>query len=340
MLRTWGVIAACLLNAEAFAAPNRFELIGTVSGAGRHEVQVTLFAVNEPFASTTFTDFLGEFRFHGLRAGDYTLSVLKASLGAVRRTVVISPSLADAKDAIRVAISYDAAEASGVRGGTISASVLSVPARAKAKAEEAHKRLGKRDVDGAKACLQEAISIAPHFAQAWNALGMIAYQTHDLIAAEQDFRTAIAAEPSAFEPLVNLAGVLLSENRYEESLKFDEQALTLRPADSLANVQAGIGYFAVGKYDLAEAALTETLRTDPAHFSKPQLFLADIYLLRGDIPGAVRQLKDYLDRRPDSPERDRLMARIQRLEAALTPQGAPAEAGTTPAAATPPVRVP
>ena len=97
------------------------------------------------------------------------------------------------------------------------------------------------------------------------------------------------SEPSAFEPAANLAGVLLSEGKFEESLRVNQRALASRPADALANVQAGIAYFSLGDYDRAEAALLQTLRVNPSHFSKPQLFLADIYLHRGD--GAA-QLED------------------------------------------------
>jgi Tfp pilus assembly protein PilF len=312
-------LAGFAASLAGFAGPARpLDLIGHVSGLERR-AQVTLFAVEEPFNATTFTDSGGEFRFHGLPAGTYTISVLRRSIGATRRTVVVSPALADEKGAVRVTISYSPAEAAGVGGGTVSKNLLSVPARAKAKAADAHHRLEKRDVEGAQRSLKEAVAIAPQFAQAWNALGMIAYQTHDLPAAEQYFRTAIAAEPDAFEPAVNLGGALLSEGRFKESQDWNRRALMARPTDPLANVQAGIAYFALGDYDRAEVALTETLRVDPSHFSNPQLFLADIYLLRGDRAAAAAQLKDYLARHPDAADADRQRERIRQWEKPLAP---------------------
>lgn len=298
----------------AFAAqPPRFDLIGQVTGIGRKAVQVTLFSVEEPFTSTTLTDPWGEFRFHAVRSGTYTVSVLKNSVGATRRTVVVSPGLADEKGAVRINIAYDAAEAAGHSGGVVSKNSLSVPQTARSKYTDAQKRLEKHDPEGAIRNLKEAVAIAPQFTQAWNALGMIAYQTHDLPAAEKYFRTAIAGEPNAFEPTANLAGVLLSQSKFKESLDYTQRALASRPTDPLANAQAGIAYFGLGDYAEAEAALLEALRVDPSHFSKPQLFLADVYLHRGDPAAAAEALKDYVARHPDAADAVHQRERIRQL---------------------------
>jgi Tfp pilus assembly protein PilF len=310
-----------LAEARALAAaPNRLDLIGQVTGAGRGPVRVTLFAIDEPYTAATETDLLGEFRFRGLAPGNYTVSVLKGGLGATRRTVVVTPGLADDKGTIRMTLAYQAAEAAGVSGGTISKNSLSVPDRARNKYTESQKQLAKRDVEAARRSLKAAVDLAPQFTQAWNALGMIAYQTHEFAAAERYFRAALAAEPAAFEPAANLAGVLLSEGEFEESLNVNQRALAERPSDALANVQAGIAYFALGDFDHSEAALTQTLRVDPSHFSKPQLFLADIYMHRGDGAAAVETLKDYVARHPDAADADRQRQRIRQLERVLAEQ--------------------
>ncbi len=151
-------------------------------------------------------------------------------------------------------------------------------------------------------------------------MGMIAYQLHDLAAAEQYFRTALAGEPSAFEPAANLAGVLLSQGHFADSLAVNQKALTARPNDALVNVQAGIAYFALGDYGHAEAALLQTIRVDPSHFSKPQLFLADIYLKRGNAAAALDALKDYVARHPDSADAEHQRQRIRQLEQLLAQQ--------------------
>ena len=59
---------------------------------------------------------------------------------------------------------------------------------------------------GALASLQRAVEIAPEFAAAWNNMGTIAYQSRNYLRAEECFREALSADPSAYEPLVNLEG--------------------------------------------------------------------------------------------------------------------------------------
>ena len=48
--------------------------------------------------------------------------------------------------------------------------------------------------------------------------------------------------------------------------------------------------------------VAEALEMDPAHFSHPQLFLAEIHLRRGDKQSAVADLESFLKHHPDWPQ--------------------------------------
>lgn len=304
----------------------KLELRGRVT-ARSHRVRmmtVTLSSVDSPFTVSTFTDPGGEFRFHSLPAGTYTVSVLRRSLGAVRRTVVVSPTLADRKGTVRVVIPYSAPEAAVEGSGvTVSKQKLSVPGKAWRKYEEAQRRLAKRDVEAARRTLEEALKIYPRFTAAWNSLGVIAYQTGDLSKAEEFFRKALESDSNAFEPTVNLGGVLLSEGQYTEALAYNKKAVAARPGDALANAQLGIAYFELGDFDLAEPPLILAKHADPSHFSRPQMFLADIYLRRGDRRAAIRELRECVALHPDDPGSERLRNQIQQIM--QMPDGAPSE---------------
>lgn len=294
------------------------ELRGRVTGlilVGRiRPMQVTLFSVDTPYTSSTLTDPGGTFRFRSLPSGTYTVAVRRRSIGEVRRTVVVSASLADRKGAIRVTVPFTASEAAGKNGGIVSAKQLTVPERAWKKYADAQKRLEKHDVDGARRILAEAVEQTPQFTAAWNSLGVIAYQTHDDPHAEEYFRKAHDIEPDAFEPTVNLGGVLLHQGRLQEALDYNQQALAARPKDALANVQLGMTYYRLGDLERAEPPLAAAKQADPSHFSRPQLFLASIYQKRGDRQAAARELRDCLARHPDSADAATLRRRIQALE--------------------------
>jgi Tfp pilus assembly protein PilF len=310
-----------LLAADRNAAPGtNLELQGKITGAASlRSLRVNLFGVETPYVESAEVNRSGEFRFHALAPGNYTVAVIRKNLGEVRRTVVVSAAVADPSGVVHATIPYTSSEAAAnPNGGVVSVHQLSVPANASAKYTEAQKRLAMHDPEGAIRILEEAVAIAPQFATAWNALGVIAFQAGDYARAETLFRKSLAAEPGAFEPLVNLGGVLLKQSALKKdaaitALPFNQRAVHDRPEDALANAQLGMNYFKLDQFDQAEQYLLAAKRLDPAHFSQPQVFLADIYARRGNRSAAIKELEDVLALRPDGPLSDSIRHNLAQL---------------------------
>jgi Tfp pilus assembly protein PilF len=301
---------AVLLGSTVLSAADRsptpitsLELQGKITGAtSRRSLRVNLFGVETPYVESTEVNRAGEFRFHSLAPGNYTVAVVRKGLGEVRRTIVVSPAVADPSGVVHATIPYSSAEAAAnPTGSIVSVQQLSIPGNASSKYADAQKRLALRDPEGAVRFLQEAVAIAPQFSTAWNALGVIAFQTGDDDRAETLFRKALDSDPGAFEPLVNLGGVLLKKKDAAGALPFNQRAVQDRPEDALANAQLGMTYFKLNQFDQAEQYLLAAKRLDPAHFTQPQLFLADIYARRGNRTAAILELEDLLAIRPDGP---------------------------------------
>jgi len=168
-------------------------------------------------------------------------------------------------------------------------------------------------VESAVKRLEHAVELAPQFVDAWNNLGTIAYQSQQYERAEKCFRTALEQDPRAYEPLVNLGGVLINTHKLDEALMYNEDAVLLRPNDALANSQLGLTFFVVGNFDLAVKYLEIARRIDPAHFSHPQLVLAEIHLRRGENREAADALEDFLLHHPDFPTADKIRESIAKL---------------------------
>lgn len=297
------LLPLALLGLAASAAEPRYELTGTLAPPA--PASVTLFGATTPFQSSTLASHGGRFRFRRLPAGTYTLAVLVRGRGEIRQTVEVGPGAADSRGrvTVRVAVS-DAAVAAETfrRQHLVSARQLSIPPRAWREYWEAQKRLSQRDTAGAIARLERAVELAPQFATAWNHLGTIAHQSRRHEQAADYFRKALEQEPDAYEPLVNLGGTLVTLRQWEEALPYNRQAVLRRPQDALANSQLGLNYFYLADLDRAVQYLQEARRLDPAHFSHPQLTLAEIYRQRGDRKAAAAELEDFLRRHPDDPE--------------------------------------
>jgi tetratricopeptide (TPR) repeat protein len=315
---------ALLLLSMVLGAPGetaRYELRGRLVPGVR--ASVWLHGATAPFEESTLAGDDGRFRFRNLEAGAYILGAFVPGRGEMRRTIEVGPSQAAGGKRIDLTVELRDAEFESKdtlrRGAMVSAKELTIPDQARHEYAEASKKLVRRDVEGAVAHLQRALEIAPQFADAWNHLGTIAYQTRDFPLAESCFRKALAADPNLFQPLVNLGGVLINLNQLEEALQYNLYAQLNRPGDALANSQLGMTYFYLDKLDLARKYLTEAKRIDPAHFSHPQLILAQIDLRRHDHGAAAGELEEFLQNHPDAPQAAKIKEDIARLRAPSNP---------------------
>jgi Tfp pilus assembly protein PilF len=190
---------------------------------------------------------------------------------------------------------------------------LAIPDAALRQYQQARKDLERRDADAAAKRLEKAVEMAPQFAMAWNELGTIAYQTRKFDRAEECFRQALVLDPRAFDPLVNLGGVLVTVHKLDEAADYNLRAVLARPNDALANSQLGQTYFGLARMDLAEKYLERARQIDPAHFSHPQLLLAEIHLRRGERREAADVLEEFLKYHPDWPQAAKMRQTIPEL---------------------------
>jgi tetratricopeptide (TPR) repeat protein len=308
-------LLAALAAAPVFAAEPLYDLAGRFVPGGR--AAITLFGAASPFEAATLSDPSGRFHFHKLRAGAYIVAVYQPKRGEARQTAEVGPGTADSHGRVSLVLNFKETDFelidSALRRHTVSTSQLAIPPKALHEYAEAQKDLGKHDAESAEKHLEESVKLAPQFASAWNNLGTIAYLTARYPRAEQCFREAMTQDPTAFEPLVNLGGVLLNLNKLDEALLYNERAVLARPSEPLANSQLGMTYFAAGDFDLAVKYLETARRLDPAHFSHPQLTLAEIHLRRGDNAAAAAVLEDFLAHHPDYPTAARIRETIAKL---------------------------
>jgi tetratricopeptide (TPR) repeat protein len=143
-------------------------------------------------------------------------------------------------------------------------------------------------------------------------LGTIAYQTQHYREAADYFRKGIAADPDAYEPLVNLGGVLLNLGNLDEACQYNNEAVRQRPNDALAQSQLGLTYLLLNQLELSEQHLLRACQLDPGHFSHPQLHLAEVYARRKEFRRAADQLDAFLRYHPDWPTAAEVKVTIER----------------------------
>ena len=302
-----------LLAAAALAADPQYKYELTGRFFPESTGSISLYGVAGPFTTSTLSDGDGRFRFRKLDAGAYTIAIFVPGRGEARQTVEIGPGTADRRGRVTVTLHLresDFVRDVDLRRHAVSADELGISDKARREYDAAQRDLARRDVDAAVKHLETAVALAPRFAAAWNHLGTIAYQTQKYLRAEECFREALEADPSAYEPLVNLGGVLVNLHKLDEAWKYNAHAVLVRPRDALANAQLGMTYFETGQMESAEKYLNAARRIDPAHFSHPQMLLAEIHLRRGDRRAAADDLEEFLRYHPDWPKADRMRESI------------------------------
>ena len=170
----WIMLAAPLLAGDPL-----YELSGRLVSPER--ATVSLFGAAAPFQATTESDSSGRYRFRNLRTGTYTVAVYVPGRGEARQTVNVGRGTADAQR--RVLLDLQFAESDFVlndavrRRNTVSTRQVAIPDAALRDYQDAIRDLEKHEVDSAVKRLEHAVEVAPQFADAWNNLGTIAYQT-------------------------------------------------------------------------------------------------------------------------------------------------------------------
>lgn len=108
--------------------------------------------------------------------------------------------------------------------------------------------------DDALGHLRLALQIEPRLAQAWNSIGLLAYDRAQYADAELAYREALRLRPQFAAALINLANALQGQSRMPEAVSALRRALELEPNNPLALTNLGQMLTDLGDPDLLDEA--------------------------------------------------------------------------------------
>ncbi len=311
MPRAWAFL---LFTAISLSAQPKYEIRGSISPPGA--AVISLNSVKDPFRAGALVDVAGRFRIKRVPRGSYTVLVWAPGKGEALRTIDIGAAQADSRNIIDLNLELKDSDfefKETTSANTVFWTQLAIPDKAVNEYERAQAEFSKGNFDAGVNRMKKAVEIAPLYSEAWNDLGATLYKKQEYAKAEECFRRSLDADPGSFTPLVNLGGVLINLRRFGEALPFNQRAVATRPSNALANSQLGLAYFELGQLDNATKYLEIAVKLDPGHFSRPQLFLAEIHARRGEKAQAANELASFLELHPDYAEADDLKAVIENL---------------------------
>jgi tetratricopeptide (TPR) repeat protein len=214
-----------------------------------------------------------------------------------------------------------------VEGTSISVTSALAPPSAKKALEKAREEEKKGKSSQAEQSLEKAVQIYPKFAVAWNELGRIQLEKHDVAAAKHSFEQSVGADPKYVNPYNSLAALAFQASEWQHVADITNKLLSLNPVNfPRAYFYNGVAQYYLGDTDGAEKITRQGIRVDDAH-DVPQLqyLLGIILIKKQQYQQASEQLEQYLSRAKEPAEiaqAKKQLAEIERLSAAQNPASA------------------
>ena len=172
--------------------------------------------------------------------------------------------------------------------------------------DKAMKQINKNELPLAIATLRSIVEADPKDYQSWNELGLAYFIQKNFTAAENSYAKAIEANPEYLTASLSLGRVRLAQKNDEGAIAAFKFALDKDSNSALANYFLGEAYLAARKESLAIGYLNKALQLDPVGMSSAHLRLATVYNLSGRKDLAALEYNEFLKKKPEYPDAQRL----------------------------------
>ena len=129
-------------------------------------------------------------------------------------------------------------------------------------------------------------------------------------------RSVADREPSNAKPRIELANLYFDAEKYDDAIKWYDEALALNPGDPNISTDLGVCYYYTNQPDKALAQFDKSLKLDPRH-TKTLLNVGIVKAFgKQDLAGATDAWKQVLQIAPDSPEGQAAKRALDSLQSA------------------------
>jgi tetratricopeptide (TPR) repeat protein len=132
----------------------------------------------------------------------------------------------------------------------------------------------------------------------------------------QALQNVIASDPKNEQARVQLANLYFDAERYDDAIKWYEEALKINPKDVNVTTDLGVCYYELRQPDRALAMFDKSLALDPKHAKT--LYNQGIVRAFGkrDLDGAAASWRKVLEVAPDTPEAQGAKRALEGLKSA------------------------
>jgi tetratricopeptide (TPR) repeat protein len=244
------------------------------------------------------------YRFPNLTEGDYEL-VIEVNNNEAARIRVALRGLSNSPYGFQQDLEFALKpKGEGSKPGVIStADVYNRSSANKALFQKAQGAADKKKYDEALGFLKQILENDKLDFQSWTLLGTLYVVQDKPSEAETAYLNAIALKPTYLMALIDLGKLRSSQKKFAEAIEPLTRAVELQPNSGEANLLLGEAYLQIKKGSKAIPYLTQA-----AQLGRPEahLRLAWLYSAAGLKEKAAMEYEEFLKKKPDYPERQKL----------------------------------
>ncbi|HTD91479.1 MAG TPA: tetratricopeptide repeat protein [Burkholderiales bacterium] len=147
---------------------------------------------------------------------------------------------------------------------------------------------------------RKALTLAPDFIEARNALGSVLHSSLKLVDAEREYRQCIRDAPLFLPAYQNLASVLIDQGQFDAAESACRDIIRLDPSNAQAHGMLADSFNVRGRLVEAARHYEDAMRLAPDDMSI-RLSHAAKLCDTGDIDGGLRSFRELIQRAPDLP---------------------------------------
>lgn len=247
----------------------------------------------------------GRYRFNNVRNGEYYLVVEVEGQEVARMPLMLAQI---AKTDIRkdIALEWREPAVSKASPGAVAADAYKRDKANQPRLEKGQEAISKKDYEKAVTLLREVVDADPKDFEAWTELGTAYFAKGDDASAEAAYLHALEEKPAFVVAMLNLGRLRLRKKNLEGAIEVLQKTVEAHPQSAAANYFLGEAYLQVKKGSKGVVYLNEALRLDPNGMADAHLRLAALYNAAGLKDRAAAEYEQFLQKRPDHPEKEKL----------------------------------
>ncbi len=203
-------------------------------------------------------------------------------------------------------------------GHTVSVLALQAPKDAKRSFDKGTALTAAHKPTEALASFMTAVTIYPGYSDAWLSMGKVQWELGYMDEARESFEKSIELDGKLVGPWQELGYLACDEARWEDAVRYLDQAVRLDPMDSaIAWYFDALANYNLGRFERAERYVRTELKLDRGANPRAGYLLGMVLLARQDLPGAADALRNYIASAPKSTDVTTAKRELSRVESTL-----------------------